>query len=302
MKRVMRIPAKLPSARPQPPDRNLLPKAPKPPAGKKRAFAAGEYVRIVPLHYPKPAFAPAELAAAEARDVFDGGLHAVPPRARLTYRGGPLLTNVRVFTIFWGRQWSGSPSAGPLMARINRFFTDIVASPLIDALAEYSVPGKAIGHGQFAGTQVIEPPAPVTSVTDSEIRALLAGWIKAKKVPRNIRNTLYVIYLEPGVVSIMGGSKSCQNFCGYHDRVGSIYYGVMPYPSCGGCLGGMDAFDALTDTSSHELCEAITDPVPGKGWYDDRNGEIGDICAWSSRKVAGYTVQLEWSNQQGKCV
>jgi hypothetical protein len=27
------------------------------------------------------------------------------------------------------------------------------------------------------------------------------------------------------------------------------------------------------------------------------NGEIGDICAWTTEKVGSYTVQLEWSNQ-----
>ena len=64
----------------------------------------------------------------------------------------------------------------------------------------------------------------------------------------------------------------------------------------------MAAFDALTGTSSHELCEAITDPVPGEGWYDDVNAEIGDICAWSFKNVAGYKVQLEWSNAKNKCV
>ena len=58
----------------------------------------------------------------------------------------------------------------------------------------------------------------------------------------------------------------------------------------------------LTATSSHELCEAITDPIPGAGWYNDTNGEIGDICAWSFKQVAGYMVQLEWSDQQQKCV
>jgi len=112
---------------------------------------------------------------------------------------------------------------------------------------------------------------------------------------------LYFIYLDPGVVSIMGGSKSCSSYCGYHDAVGKVYYAVMPYPSCTGCLGGLSAFDALTVTSSHELCEAITDPVPGSGWYDDDNGEIGDICAWHFKKVAGYNVQLEWSNAHNKC-
>jgi hypothetical protein len=77
---------------------------------------------------------------------------------------------------------------------------------------------------------------------------------------------------------------------------------VMPYPTCSGCLGGLQAFDSMTGSSSHELCEAITDPVPGSGWYDDTNGEIGDICAWNFKQVSGYTVQLEWSNRQSNCV
>ena len=76
----------------------------------------------------------------------------------------------------------------------------------------------------------------------------------------------------------------------------------MPYPGCSGCAGGLALLDALTSTSSHELCEAITDPVPGQGWYDDQNGEIGDICAWQTRRLGDYTVQLERSNQQNACV
>ena len=76
----------------------------------------------------------------------------------------------------------------------------------------------------------------------------------------------------------------------------------MPYPGCSGCLGSLSAFDALTSTSSHELCEAITDPIPGQGWYDDANGEIGDICGWETKTLGAYTVQLEWSNKAGRCL
>jgi len=75
----------------------------------------------------------------------------------------------------------------------------------------------------------------------------------------------------------------------------------MPFPNCAGCLGGMTNLDALTSTSSHELCEAITDPLPGQGRYDDTHGEIGDICAWQTKKLGNYTVQLEWSNQDASC-
>jgi hypothetical protein len=81
-----------------------------------------------------------------------------------------------------------------------------------------------------------------------------------------------------------------------------LFYTVLPYPGCTGCVGGLAPFDALTSTSSHELCEAITDPIPGQGWYDDANGELGDICAWQTKTVGAYTVQLEWSNKAGACV
>jgi len=101
----------------------------------------------------------------------------------------------------------------------------------------------------------------------------------------------------------LGGQLSCSGFCGYHDSIaGAIYYAVMPYPDCSGCVGALHVLDALTSTSSHELCEAVTDPVPGQGWYDDVNGEIGDICSWKTKKVGSWTVQLEWSNQKGACV
>ena len=145
-------------------------------------------IRVVPLHGIDDLTAPIGVSAP-----------AVAPK--LTYRGGPLLTAVEVFTIFWGSGWQHL------------------------------------------------------------------------------------------------------TFCGYHDSInGQVFYAAMPYPGCNGCLGGLSDIDALTSTSSHELCEAITDAVPGTGWYDDHNGEIGDICAWKTKQVAGHTVQLEWSNQANNCV
>lgn len=268
-------------------------------------FAAGEYVRIVPLHYPKPAMTIDEMGRLRGEgpdvDLFDGQPHAAPASAHLTYNNGPLLTSVQVFTIFWGSSWSKS-SGSTMRQNVNKFFQAIVVSPLMTQLQEYSVPGKSIGPGSFAGSKLITANAPVGSVTDSTIRTRLKAWIAAKTVPKTTKNTLYFVYLEPGIVSVMRGSKSCQNYCGYHDAVGKVYYAVMPYPTCSGCLGGMAAFDALTGTSSHEFCEAITDPVPESDWYDNVNGEIGNICAWNFKKVAGYTVQMEWSNAQNRCV
>lgn len=244
-------------------------------------------IRIVPLHVPAELLAPLAGAA---------------PAPRLTYRGGPLLTAVKVFTVYWGTPWQATPLADTA-SRLDEFFDFALTSDLLDRLTEYSVPGKTIGPGSRIGRAVVTAPTPARVVSDAAIQHMLQQELSANPAfPAADANTLYFVYLPPGSSVVQGGSRSCQGFCGYHDNIGGqIFYAVMPYPDCGGCTGGLAPFDALTSTSSHELCEAITDPVPGQGWYDDVNGEIGDICAWKTRALGAYTVQLEWSNNKGSC-
>ena len=243
---------------------------------------ATQPIQIVPLH-PGPA----------------AGVRTTP--ARLTYRGGPLLAAVNVFTAFWGTAWKGADAS--LVTQINDFFRFILRSRLMDQLAEYAQPHKPIGHGSLGGTATITSPRPPRTVTDAAIQSLIQREVTKGALPKPTANSLYFVYLQPGVTAALGGRQSCTNFCGYHDSIGgTIYYAVMPYPGCSGCVGGLSVLDALTSTSSHELCEAVTDPVPGQGWYDGANGEIGDICAWQTKKLGPWTVQLEWSNQKGACI
>jgi hypothetical protein len=262
-------------------DKELI--MPAKPIEKKESKAKKHPIRIVPLHRPGAAVAAA----------------AAP---QLTYRNGPLLTGVQVFTVFWGSAWQQAANAS-VITKISQFFDFILTSQLLDQLGEYSVAGQTIGHGSRIGTTVITSPDPGASVDDSAIQQMLQQEINAGTLPAINSNTLYFVYLPDGVQVVQGGSASCQAFCGYHDTFGSnVYYAVMPFPGCSGCTGGLAVFDALTSTSSHELCEAVTDPIPGQGWYDDNNGEIGDICAWKTRTLGGYTIQLEWSNQAVACI
>lgn len=257
---------------------------PSKPRRKKSPHAPHHPVRVVPLHRP-------EAAAAVA---------AAAPQ--LTYRNGPLLTAVQVFTVFWGSAWQQAANSD-LSNQMNQYFDFILTSQLMDQLGEYSVPGQTIGHGSRSGTTVVTSPDPGASVQDSDIQQMIQQQIAAGTLPATNSNTLYFVFLPNGVQVVQGGSASCQDFCGYHDSFGNnVFYAVMPYPGCSGCTGGLAVFDALTSTTSHELCEAITDPIPGQGWYDDNNGEIGDICAWKTRVLGGYTIQLEWSNQAGSCI
>jgi len=87
-------------------------------------FQPAEYVRIAPLHHPKPSIDIGGLAQyreEEGAELFDGEPHAAPASAHLTYNGGPLIQNVEVFTIFWGKLWGQSPASTSLMQQLNQF-------------------------------------------------------------------------------------------------------------------------------------------------------------------------------------
>ena len=247
-----------------------------------------------------PIVSPEECALAETAQ-------AAP--AKLTYRNGPLLTAVEVYTIFWGAAWVQSPQIA-LATELNRFFDFILTSSLMDVLAEYSVPGKVIRHGRRIGATTIddsEPGGSSGTVSDDQIQSALKDWLQQGRIPAVTSNTLYFVFLPPGVTSTQGGGKSCgtgsNDYCGYHNQIDSkIFYAVEPYIDCSACTYANGIGDRLTAVSSHELCEAITDPVPGQGWYDDTYGEIGDICHTSITQLGGFTVQREWSNRGNACI
>ncbi len=245
--------------------------------------------------------------------------HEAPPRAapQLTYRGGPLIARVKVFALYWGSAWGSVTPSAAAGTRVNRqtldaYLADLVSGTYMDLLSEYSVAGASIQRGTFLGSAVIAPD-PGSQVDDADVRAQIQQRLAAGQLPPWDANTLYAVLLPSGTAVRQAGAASCQTFCGYHDAIMSsdgtplAYYAVLPYPDCPGCAqtadgGTLAPFDALTAVISHELAEAVTDPVPGSGWYDDQNGENGDICAWQLDTLDSYTVQKFWSNQRGTCV
>ncbi len=224
--------------------------------------------------------------------------------AQLTYHGGPVLSNVKVQAIFWGDGWQPAAQAD-LIPQLGRFFTFILQSCLMDLLAEYGVPGHPIGHGQYLGPVTTATPALGVTVSDLQIQQALQGWITNQTVAAPDANTLYFVYLPPGVVSTMGTSSSCAQYCGYHNHFSvagnQVFYAVEPFITCPGCTFGSGILDSLTKVSSHELCEAITDPALDAWWDNSTGEEIGDICNGGVATLGGFLVQTEWSNTLNAC-
>ena len=242
-------------------------------------------------------------AAFEARGVAP----AIEPPPALTNHGGPLLGSVQVVPIYWGAAWSETANS-QLAAQLDGFFDFILTSEYMDLLAEYSTATTTIEHGvRLPSVRITnsEPGSTVGSrrqVTDGQIQTSLQGFIANGTVPATTADTLYFVYLPPGVVSILGTDRSCSGFCGYHNHIGGVRYAVIPFANCSGCSFPGEFLDTLTEVSSHELAEAITDPDLNAWWDSGAGDEIGDICNRQTTRLGGFLVQTEWSNEQHACV
>ncbi len=250
----------------------------------------------------------------------------------LQYHGGPVIEAVQVLPIFWGAQWQTGTNA-PIITAINDFFNAVLTSSLMEMLSEYSTPSTQIKHGSLLSSVIKSDtePGSGSQVTDGQIQTALQGWISAQDgtVVQPTENTLYFIYLPSGVTASLPDSDgtdtdiSCaatnkatntKGMCGYHSsyvKGSTVYYAVIPLDigTCINCSAyGASQIERLTVVSSHELCEAITNP-DGTGWFDpNTNNEIGDICAPPPAGAGGIftignaVVQAEWSNSRCGCL
>ena len=236
--------------------------------------------------------------------------NAAPAGAHLTNFGGPTLTQVSVHPVFWNANTQFQPN-------LNAFYNAVTNSTLYDMLHQYSSIGRGSGVAGFVDNRT------TTSVSDAAIHTELNRLFTAGSLPLPTTNNYYPVHFPSGVtITASDGSKSCQVFCAYHGtyvRNGvNVNYGVIPDQG-GGCANGCgrnaQRVNNLDSVASHELVEATTDPAvglattfsPPLAWYDQNNGEIGDICnAQQGTTVGGdgatYTIQLEFSNSANNCV
>jgi hypothetical protein len=246
---------------------------------------------------------------------------ARPPSTHLKYYGGPVLSNIKAYSVNWGS--SVNPAIAQQMAS---FYAAITNTSYFTWLNEYKTPTQTIGTGSFGGSYTINPSFTSNNIDDTNIQSELQAQIQSGALPAPDNNSYYAINFPKGDTITMGGQASCQVFCAYHGtlQIGgqNVYYGVLPSLEAGtGCdLGcGMDSnyLNNTTSVASHEMIETVTDGAvglmtgtalgPPLAWYDQNNGEIGDICNGQQASVQGsdgnaYTVQTEWSNSKNACV
>ena len=230
-----------------------------------------------------------------------------PDVPQVMNNGGPTLAHPVVVTITW--------STDPDVAKYEAFGDSIGGSNYWSTLnSEYSV--SAVTSGTTNHVHITT--APPASMSDQDLQTFVttnassatSGW------PAPTDQTIYAVYMSPGMSLMLGGQDACQQGVGgYHDESKTITtpfaYAIVPH-----CSGATS--DDSVMSASHEFDEAATDPFPGTRpgyvgfdadhlsyeYWNQFQDEVGDACEFykssffaTTEATFAYQVQRQWSNK-----
>jgi len=260
----------------------------------------GETVKVLPTPASAQAHeihgdGPQIPTAQNGLSVFTASYGSIP--GQMNDHGGAVVSNAAFLPIFYNGATAAALQSG-IDSFVNNFSNSV---PGMTVITQYSKTGNAISAALTHLPDFVDTQAAPRRISDSGVQSYLTGLFNAAKIPVST-STIYGVYLPQGTVSTLGSSRSCTSYCGYHSsyvRNGqTILYAVLPYNDCSGCsLSGKSVLDMATIVTSHEIREAITDPV--NAWWESSSGyEDDDKCAWHNlyQQSGGAWVQPEYSN------
>jgi hypothetical protein len=219
----------------------------------------------------------------------------------VTNGGGPVLSNMPVYTIFWGSYW-GTAAGSAQVSAIRNAALSIYDSPMYGLTKQYGTDG----HVYLAAAYTVDTgsnPNP-SGFSDSDLQNEVSRAIDTLGLPDSDQysNTpLYMVFTGPGMTS-----STYPNAGGYHSDT-TFYHAPFDFDQAiYGWTGDFGSLDSTTTILSHETAEAMTDPLnpPGNGITVNAGpsfpgggyGEIGDFEAQNyTYRLNGYQVQSLWS-------
>ena len=212
-------------------------------------------------------------------------------------QGGPVLKNPTLVAVV--------PQNHTYASELQSFGQAIPTTTWWSALsAEYDLGTmKAV---TFAG-------ASITGATDeASLVAYLQDAVTAGSIPGPDGHTVYLLFV-PSAATIAG--EPCASFGGYHDTFPTMDGSgngdsLALVVTCGNDSLDPSPLDFLTQEASHEVAEAITDPLyaakpawiektpspPASGPPGFQNPtELGDLCSYTAEMEQGFVFQRIWS-------
>jgi hypothetical protein len=187
----------------------------------------------------------------------DGGRAQIVPRRAVpaqeaTYHGGPVVSRPTVQAVFLGHDWR-KPE--------NRAKQAEILSALRSQAGAAAEPRYGVKAWELAGPleDLAGDPLHGSSISDLEIQIRLDGLLGGAD-PLDA-NTVYVVFLAPGLGSTLGPRATDKDYAAYHNHVhsaaGVVHYAVVPY----------DGDSARWAAAARQGLRLTVINPEGNGWY-----------------------------------
>jgi hypothetical protein len=231
----------------------------------------------------------------------------------LIYHGGPVMRTTTVYAIYWVPAHLQDGHATSLSAAYqtvqNNMFKEYFGHSLATNNTQYyqgsspklyikstgSFGGSYVDTSLYPGSDCFDPSTELTNgnncISDTDLQneikkvMTLKGWTGGL-------NKMFLLFTSSDEGQCAAtGSCSYVQYCAYHSSfvnsaTQTVIYGNEPYGDTNVCQvpgapspNNNPAADTAATAASHELTEAITDPL-GTAWWDSSGYEIGDECAY----------------------
>jgi hypothetical protein len=228
------------------------------------------------------------------------------------HAGGKIMPSATIYAIYWipasGKLQNGGSTTLPVTYQNlqTRLLADYPAHGIDNITTQYyQIAGSTVSYihnaGGLGGVAVDTSPYPASGCTDTytpgncisdaQIQAEIQKVMTAHGWTGGL-NKIFVLYTSSGEGSCFdaGGAVCAYTYyCAYHGFFGAapVIYANMPFGNPATCQipgqpspNGNAAADTTTTAASHEITEAITDPLLN-AWYTSQGNEIGDLCAYN---------------------
>ena len=245
----------------------------------------------------------------------------------ISYHGGPVMKGnpVSVYFIWYG-DWSNGARDSDSSYTVNLLETLFSSTGLNNSGYERINTTYGDKTGNVTGAvvrkaSIYDNYSQGTSLTDSEVKAVVANAITSGKLPKT-SNGIYFVLSSSDVRETSG---FCTRYCGWHTHTSisgsDIKYAFVGNPdrcpsACEAQTSSPNAdsgADGMASIMAHESEEAISDPDLN-AWYDSSGAENADKCAWKfgPLKTASngsaynmtlanhnWLIQMNWENARG---
>jgi len=171
-----------------------------------------------------------------------------------TFHGGPVLSSTQQVSIFLGAGWGDTQVRGREASLLD--VTAFAVDTQVAELKQHSVKTLRAAPKLEDFSDLSQ-----SKVNDLAIQQKLSDLLKSKAIPAPTPDTVFVIFLAPGVHSSLGGLQGGVDYAAYHNFVnleaGEIHYVVVPFHE-----------NAATHSAAATRAFAETALNPnGQGWF-----------------------------------